>query len=52
MVMLDFQPTIWAMPTISTFATQANEAREVEEKMEIDPRGRKKNGDQFARSCE
>jgi hypothetical protein len=35
MVMLDFQPTIWALPTISTSVTQGNEAREVEEEMEI-----------------
>ncbi len=39
MVMLDFQLTIWALLTISTFATQANEAQEVEEKMEIDSWG-------------
>ncbi len=39
MVMLNFQPTIWALPTISTSATQANEAQEVEGKMEIDLRG-------------
>jgi hypothetical protein len=37
--MLNFQPTIWALPTISTSATQANEAQEVEGKMEIDLRG-------------
>ncbi len=39
LVMLDFQPTTEALLIGSTFATQASEAREVEEEMEIDSQG-------------
>ncbi len=39
LVMLDFQLATGALPIGSTFATQASEAREVEEEMEIDLQG-------------